>query len=84
MLFHNVFTSKKKKKKKKKKSRNLSNFNTHREMHPQIKHYRLRKVYQINSLQVLKLKQNFQKNTLVTDKTPFFDRSISYTPFCLS
>ena len=50
--------------------------------HPQIEFQRLRKVwirtygslvYQINSLEeVLKLKQNFQKNKVVTGKTPFF------------
>ena len=36
-------------------------------------------VHQINSLQeVLKLKQNFQKNKVVTGKTPFF----VIGPFC--
>ena len=50
--------------------------------HSQIKPHRLQKiriwtfgklVHQINSLkEVLKLKQNFQKNTVVTGKTPFF------------
>ena len=36
-------------------------------------------VHQINSLQeILKLKQNFQKNKVVTGKTPFFVMG----PFC--
>ena len=56
--------------------------------HRQIKLQRLQKVriwtfgwlvHQINSLQeVLKLKQNFQKNKPVTGKTPFF----LIGPFC--
>ena len=56
--------------------------------HPQIKLQRFRKVgiwtfrwliHQINSLnEVLKLKQNFRKNKVVTGKTPFF----VICPFC--
>ena len=58
------------------------------ENHRQIKLQRLQKVQiwafellvqQINSLEeVLKLKQNFQKNKVVTGKTPFF----VIGPFC--
>ena len=37
-----------------------------------------------NSLyEVLKLKQNFRKKIVVTDKTPFFVRSILYSSFYL-
>ena len=63
-------------------------FYTRREKHPKVKLQRLRKiriwtfeslVHQINSFsEVLKLKQIFQKNKVVTGKTPLFVRG----PFC--